>query len=177
MKTDGKLMDMLTGYAASHQHPVNIFVHMIGIPTIMLGVLIPLSWVTIDVRGVSFSLAHAVVFGFFLFYLTLDVLFAIVFLVFGFALTIVASMIADLSLATSATVAAVMFFGGYAAQFVGHAIEKSMPVLVKHPIQANLAAPFFTVVEMFKLLGLREDLFNEVQRQVAIRRQATAGSG
>ena len=176
MKTDGKLMDMLTGYAASHQHPVNVFVHMIGIPTIMLGVLIPLSWITIDVRGVSFSLAHLVVFGFFLFYLTLDVLFAIVFLVFGFGLMIVAGMIADLSLGTSATVAAVMFFGGYAAQFIGHAIEKSMPVLVKHPIQANLAAPFFTVVEMFKLLGLREDLFDEVQRQIALRRQSTAGS-
>ena len=177
MKTDGKLMDMLTGYAASHQHPVNIFVHMIGIPTIMLGVLVPLSWITIDVRGVSFSLAHLLVFGFFLFYLTLDVLFALVFLVFGFGLTIVAGMIADLSFGTSAAVAAVMFFGGYAAQFIGHAIEKSMPVLVKHPIQANLAAPFFTVVEMFKLLGLRDDLFNEVQRQIAIRRQSTAGSG
>ena len=176
MKTNGKLMDMLTGYAASHQHPVNIFVHMIGIPTIMLGVLIPLSWISIDVRGVSFSLAHLVVFGFFLFYLTLDVLFAAVFLVFGFGLTIIAGMIADLSLGTAAAVAAVLFFGGYAAQFIGHAIEKSMPVLVKHPIQANLAAPFFTVVEMFKLLGLREDLFNEVQRQIALRRQSTASS-
>jgi len=177
MKTDGKLMDMLTGYAASHQHPVNIFVHMIGIPTIMLGVLIPLSWVTIDVKGVSFSLAHVVVFGFFLFYLTLDVVFAVVFLVFGFGLTVVASMIAGLSLGTSATVAAVLFFGGYAAQFIGHAIEKSMPVLVKHPIQANLAAPFFTVVEMFKLLGLRDELFNEVQRQIARRRQSVSESG
>jgi uncharacterized membrane protein YGL010W len=177
MKTDGKLMDMLTGYAASHQHPVNIFVHMIGIPTIMLGVLIPLSWVTIDVKGVSFSLAHVVVFGFFLFYLTLDVVFAVVFLVFGFGLTVVASMIAGLSLGTSATVAAVLFFGGYAAQFIGHAIEKSMPVLVKHPIQANLAAPFFTVVEMFKLLGLRDELFNEVQRQIARRRQSVSEPG
>lgn len=177
MKTDGKLMDMLTGYAASHQHPVNIFVHMIGIPTIMLGVLIPLSWVTIDIKGVSFSLAHVVVLGFFLFYLTLDVLFAIVFLVFGFGLTVVASMIAGLSLGTSAAVAAVLFFGGYAAQFIGHAIEKSMPVLVKHPVQANLAAPFFTVVEMFKLLGLRDELFNEVQRQIALRRQSVGESG
>ena len=177
MRTDSKLMDMLTGYAASHQHPVNIFVHMIGIPTIMLGVLIPLSWITIDVRGISFSLAHLVVFGFFLFYLTLDVLFALVFLVFGFGLTVVAGMIADLSLGTSATVAAVMFFGGYAAQFIGHAIEKSMPVLVKHPIQANLAAPFFTVVEMFKLLGLRDELFNEVQRQIALRGRSAPESG
>jgi uncharacterized membrane protein YGL010W len=140
----------------------------------MLGVLVPLSWITIDVRGVSFSLAHLLVFGFFLFYLTLDVLFAIVFLVFGFGLTVIASMIAGLSLGTSATVAAVLFFGGYVAQFIGHAIEKSMPVLVKHPVQANLAAPFFTVVEMFKLLGLRDELFNEVQRQIALRRHSAA---
>ena len=52
--TDGKLMEMLTGYAASHQHPFNVFVHMIGIPTIMLGVLIPLTWVTIEVNGKPF---------------------------------------------------------------------------------------------------------------------------
>jgi len=30
-----------------------------------------------------------------------------------------------------------------------------MPVLIKHPLQANLAAPFFTIVELFKLAGLR----------------------
>ena len=41
-----------------------------------------------------------------------------------------------------------------------------MPVIVKHPIQANLAAPFFTVVEMFKVLGLRDDLFNAVQLRI-----------
>ena len=168
MRTDSKLMEMLTGYAASHQHPLNIAVHMIGIPTIMLGVLIPLSWMTITVSDFSFTPAQVVVVAFFLFYLTLDVLFAVVFLVFGFALAVVAAWIAALPMAVSGTVAAIAFFGGYAAQFVGHAIEKSMPVLVKHPVQANLAAPFFTVVEMFKILGLRDELFNEVQRQIAL---------
>ena len=176
MNTDSKLMEMLTGYAASHQHPLNVFVHMIGIPTIMLGVLIPLSWVGVDIGGVRFSLAHVVLFGFFGFYLTLDVLFAIVFLVFGFGLTLVAGWISELPIATSGTIAAACFFGGYAAQFVGHAVEKSMPVLVKHPIQANLAAPFFTVVEMFKILGLRDELFNAVQQQIALRRQSSAES-
>jgi len=170
MKTDGKLMEMLTGYAASHQHPVNITVHMIGIPTIMLGVLIPLSWMSIDIGDISITLAHIVVFGFFLFYLTLDVLFAAVFLIFGLLLTVLAAWIAQSPMAVSGTIAAVAFFGGYGAQFVGHAIEKSMPVLVKHPIQANLAAPFFTVVEMFKIFGLRDELFDEVQRQIALRR-------
>jgi len=171
MKTDSKLLEMLTGYAASHQHPVNIAVHMVGIPTIMLGVLIPLSWMTMAIGEFSVTPAYAVVLGFFLFYLTLDVLFAVVFLVFGLALAVLAAWIATLPMAVSGTVAAVAFFGGYAAQFIGHAIEKSMPVLVKHPVQANLAAPFFTVVEMFKMLGLRDELFNEVQRQIALLRK------
>ena len=90
MSADGKLMDMLTGYAASHQHPINVFVHMIGIPTIMVGVLIPLSWFSVEVAGITLSLAHVVLVGFFLFYLTLDALFAVVFLVCGFALTLLA---------------------------------------------------------------------------------------
>jgi uncharacterized membrane protein YGL010W len=81
MSSDGKLMDMLTGYAASHQHPFNIFVHMIGIPTILLGVLIPLTWAGVEIGGISINLAHLAMVGFFLFYLTLDRVFAVVFLI------------------------------------------------------------------------------------------------
>ena len=78
MSTHNKLMDMLVGYAASHRHPFNIFVHLLGIPTIMLGVFIPLTWAAIEVGNVSINLAHAALLGFFLFYLTLDKLFAVV---------------------------------------------------------------------------------------------------
>jgi len=174
MSSDGKLMDMLTGYAASHQHPFNIFVHMIGIPTIMLGVLIPLTWAGVEIGGITINLAHLAMIGFFLFYLTLDRLFAIVFLVFALLLAQLAGYIGALPLATSGTIAALAFFGGYAAQFIGHAVEKSMPVLIKHPVQANLAAPFFTVVEMFKILGLRDSLFHEVQAQIEQRQAQEA---
>ena len=174
MSSDGKLMEMLTGYAASHQHPFNIFVHMIGIPTIMLGILIPLTWLGTEIGGVTVNLAHLAMVGFFLFYLTLDRLFAIVFLVFALLVAQFAGYIGALPLATSGTIAAVAFFGGYAAQFIGHAVEKSMPVLIKHPVQANLAAPFFTVVEMFKILGLRDSLFHEVQAQIEQRQAQEA---
>ena len=166
MKSDGKLMDMLTGYAASHQHPFNIFVHMIGIPTIMFGILIPLTWASTDIAGISLNLAHVVMVGFFLFYLTLDTVFAIVFLVIALIMTEFAGLVGEKPTAISGTVAAIAFFGGYIAQFVGHAVEKSMPVLVKHPIQANLAAPFFTVVELFKIFGLRSELFDQVQQKI-----------
>lgn len=166
MKADGKLMDMLTGYAAAHQHPFNIFVHMIGIPTILLGVLIPLTWVGFEIGAVRFLLAHVVVLGFFFFYLTLDVVFAIVFAIGSLLLTMLAEKLGAYPGNTGWIIAAACFFGGYAAQFIGHAVEKSMPVLLKHPIQANLAAPFFIVVEIFKLAGLRDGLFNAVQNEI-----------
>ena len=175
MKTSGKLMDMLTGYAASHQHPFNVFVHMIGIPTIMLGVMIPLTWVTFAVNEVNFSLAHMLLVVFFLFYVTLDALFAAVFLIAGYFLEILATKLGGYPGNTGWMIAAACFFGGYAAQFVGHAVEKSMPVLVKHPVQANLAAPFFTVVELFKIAGLRDGLFKAVQEEIEQRRTRQVG--
>jgi len=163
-------MEMLTGYAAAHQHPVNIAVHMVGIPAIMFGALIALGWVSFGIGQFSLNLAWLLVAGFFAFYLTLDTLFALVFLIIAGILTVLALQVSVLPTATSTTVAAVFFFGGYLAQFIGHAIEKSQPVLLKHPIQAQLAAPFFTVVEAFKLLGLRDELFQAVQVSVANRR-------
>lgn len=171
MKVEGKLMDMLTGYAASHQHPFNVFVHMIGIPTIMLGVLVPLTWVGFEINDFHFYLAHVLILAFFLFYLTLDVIFAIVFAVGGHFLTILAAKLGDFPGNTGWIIAAACFFGGYAAQFIGHAVEKSMPVLIKHPIQANLAAPFFTVVELFKLAGLRNGLLDAVQEKIESQRR------
>jgi uncharacterized membrane protein YGL010W len=173
---DSKLMDMLTGYAAAHQHPFNIFVHLVGIPTIMLGVLIPLTWFSVGEGVAAANLGHLLIFGFFLFYMTLDQIFAIVFLILALRLNEVGSRIGMLPMATSGAIAAGLFFGGYALQFIGHAVEKSMPVLVKHPIQANLAAPFFTIVELFKITGLRSSLFNAVQDEIAARREAGSAS-
>ena len=167
MGSNHRLMEMLTGYAAAHQNPFNIFVHMIGIPTIMFGVLIPLTWLQLDVLGVAVSLAHVVM---------LDTLFAIVFVVFALIIAQFATWVGERPIAVSGSIAAAAFFGGYALQFIGHAVEKSMPVLVKHPIQANLAAPFFTVVEMFKILRLRDDLFTEVQNRIAVQRNQEASS-
>ncbi len=165
---------MLVGYAAAHQHPFNIAVHLIGIPTIMLGVFIPLSWASADFFGLSINLAYAAAAGMFIFYWTLDRIFSVVFLLYALPTAFFATAIGNEPLATSASVAAGAFFGGYIAQFVGHAVEKSVPVILSHPIQANLAAPFFTVVEVFKILGFREDLFDAVQERVAEARMQEA---
>ncbi len=159
-------MDMLVGYASAHQHPVNIAVHLVGIPIIMLGIFIPMTWFSIELINIELNLAQITIIAMFIFYLTLDWIFAIVFLIFAIAVAELAAMLGSYPQSTALIIAAAAFFGGYAAQFIGHAIEKSMPVLLKHPIHANLAAPFFTIVEVFKLLGLREALFIDVQKRI-----------
>jgi uncharacterized membrane protein YGL010W len=174
MNTDSKLMEMLTGYAAAHQHPFNVAVHMVGIPTIMLGVFIAFSWVNTEIAGISVNGAHLATLVLFVFYFTLDKLFSLVFLLYAAPIAWFATVIGAQPMAVSGTAAAATFFGGYAAQFVGHAVEKSAPVVLKHPVQANLAAPFFTVVEIFKIMGLRDSLFNELQRRVAEIQQGQA---
>ncbi len=157
---------MLVGYASAHQHPINIAVHLIGIPVIMLGIFIPMTWLSIEAVGMKLNLAHVTLLAMFFFYLTLDWIFAVVFLVFAIAVAELASILGSYTQSTALIITFAAFFGGYAAQFIGHAIEKSMPVLLKHPIQANLAAPFFTIVEVFNLLGLRKALFTEVQQRL-----------
>tara|TARA_B100001013_G_C24599627_1_gene438232 strand:- start:41 stop:562 length:522 start_codon:yes stop_codon:yes gene_type:complete len=172
MIENSKLMEMLVGYSGSHQHPINIAFHLIGIPVIMLGIFIPLSWISFNILGIPITLAHLTVVGFFLFYLTLDTLFALVFLVIGIIIAQFSSVIGLQP--TSGSIALIAFFGGYVLQFVGHAIEKTIPVLIRHPIQAHLAAPFFVIVEIFGLLHLREELFLKVNKIVTERRKNEA---
>ena len=167
-------MDMLTGYASAHQHPLNIGIHLIFIPVIMLGVFIPLSWVSTDVLGFTINLAHTSAFGLFVFYFSLDWLFSVAFLIYALPVALLATRIGIEPLAVSGTIAGIAFFGGYIAQFVGHAVERSIPVILKHPVQANIAAPFFTVVEIFSILGLRDGLFKEVRRRIDELRQEQA---
>lgn len=166
-----KFMDMLVGYASAHQHPFNIAIHLVGIPTIMLGASVALSWASTDIAGIAVNLAYITVAAMFLFYLTLDRVFAVAFLLFAVPIAMLGTAIGELPMDRSAIIAAAAFFGGYLAQFIGHAVEKSVPVVLKHPVQANLAAPFFTVVEVFKILGLRQSLFSAMQREIALRRQ------
>ena len=164
-------MDMLTGYAAAHQHPFNIAIHIIGIPTIMLGAFIALSWVGTEIAGYTINLAHVAVLVLFAFYFTLDKLFSVIFVLYAAPIAHFATVIGAEPIATSGAVAAATFVGGYAAQFVGHAVEKSIPVVLKHPLQANVAAPFFIVVDIFKFTGLRDKMFDEVKRRIEELRQ------
>ena len=141
---------------------LGIFINRKNIISILMSIELMLLATNINFVGFSNTLddLFGQIFALFIFYLTLDLSFSIAFLFFGLLINDFALTISTLE--NSGIIAAVAFFGGYALQFIGHAIEKSMPVLVKHPIQANIAAPFFVIVEIFGLLKLRKDLFHEI---------------
>lgn len=169
MNTDSKLMQMLVEYASAHRNPLNIAVHLIGIPTIMFGVFILLSWLNFSVAGFTINVAYVVAVIFFLFYLTIDTAFSIAFLLAALLIAWAASLVHQQSGSLPLIIAIMSISGGYIAQFIGHAIERSVPVLVTRPIQAHLAAPLFTVVELFKIAGLRSDLFDAVEKELSAR--------
>lgn len=162
-----KWLDMLAGYAANHQHPVNIRAHLVGVPNIMLGMFIPMSLLSFSVGDITINGAMIAVLGLTLFYLSLDVVFALVFAVYSSLVAWAATVLGEQAWWVSVPVASTCFFGGYALQFWGHAVEGRPPVLLKHPIEANMSAPLFVLVELFKILGLRDAMFNDMKRRIA----------
>lgn len=168
-----KWLDMLAGYGSHHQNTTNAVMHIIGVPFIMLGVMIPLTWLGTDVLGLNFSLALLVYIILGVFYFSLDRACAVLFLLYAGAVLYFANLTSsDLMASQAWIVSGASFFGGYIFQFIGHAIEGKAPALMKHPVQSQLAAPLFIVVELFKLMGVKEDMFNAMQARIQERGQA-----
>lgn len=162
-----KWLDMLAGYGSHHQNTTNAIMHIIGVPFIMLGVLIPLTWLGVEYAGVSWNLALLVYLALGGFYLSLDKACAIFFMAYAGVVLYIANVIGSQATATQAwTVSAATFFGGYILQFIGHAIEGRAPALLTHPVQSQVAAPLFIVVELFKLMGIKEEMFNAMQARI-----------
>lgn len=174
---NSKWLDMLAGYGSHHQNTINAVMHIIGVPIIMLGVLIPASWVGVEIAGFNVSLALAIYLGLGAFYFTLDKACAAFFMVYAGAVLYFANVIAlTMDTSTAWIIAAATFFGGYIFQFIGHGIEGKAPALMKHPVQSQIAAPLFIVVELFKFMGLREEMFNAMQARIQEWEQAKAAA-
>lgn len=170
---------LLVMYGSSHRHPVNVIIHLLFVPIIIGSIFLALMSVAIPLGATKLPLAYVFAAITFLYYLSLDVRSAL-------ALVPIAGGLLLLARWASATlpspwlwgIAAAGFFGGYIAQFIGHAVEGRKPALVDHPVRGVLAAPLFMGVEVSRMLGLRRALFDKVH--AAILRQdrvaATAGA-
>ncbi len=155
MKT---LEQHLTAYAGYHRDPRNIATHFVGIPMIVVAVQILLARPLVELGGVTVApLMTAVAVGAFLFYLRLDLRFALAMAAFLAPGMVIGPSVAAESTGTWLGIGLGTFFVGWVFQFVGHFFEGKKPAFVDDLI-GLLIGPLFVVAELAFALGLRSEV-------------------
>lgn len=144
-------------YAAYHQDPRNKATHFAGVPLIMLALLIPLSFIRIEVLGFGVTPAMLLAAAVLAYYFVLDVALAVAMLAVLGALIWLAELIAAGGAARAWTWFGVLFVGGWILQLVGHVFEGRRPALVDNLFQI-FVAPIFLAAEVFFALGYKREL-------------------
>ncbi|MBB5017969.1 putative membrane protein YGL010W [Chitinivorax tropicus] len=156
------LQDWLARYGESHQHPINILIHKICVPTIVFTVF-GLFWMlpvpdairsSISMGGVGYGNLATVVFLLGLgFYLRLSRPMAV-----GMALMCIANLalLGWLQLAgvDILQLSIVIFVLAWIGQFIGHAIEGKKPSFLQD-LQFLLIAPAWTLAPLYRALHIR----------------------
>jgi uncharacterized membrane protein YGL010W len=155
------LEDQMSFYQAYHHNGVNKLTHFIGVPLIIYAILIPLSWFQFSLAELPLSLGIVVLFFLWIYYVRLNILFALSILLFfvpiqfGVIETIGANEDGGL------LISMIAFVLGWIFQLVGHVFEKRRPALVDNLFQV-FVAPLFLTAEVFFMLGLKKDVHAEV---------------
>ncbi|OGO93046.1 MAG: hypothetical protein A3F41_04105 [Coxiella sp. RIFCSPHIGHO2_12_FULL_44_14] len=151
------LKDLFNEYQAQHQNHTNVLVHAMGIPAILLGTLILLSWISISVVTrwhITFAWIGAI--AALIYYYRLDIKLAAVMTIVLVILTLICSWIAFPSPNTfSVILFIILFFGGWILLFIGYTLEKSKPALMTTLLHI-LIAPLFLLMEMLVMLKLKK---------------------
>jgi uncharacterized membrane protein YGL010W len=158
MKT---LEEQMSFYAAYHQDARNKATHFIGVPLIMLAILVPLTWLRVDLAGFGVSAAMLLAAAVLAYYFVLDVPLALAMLLVIGLLIWLAEAIASLGAARGWAWFGVLFVGGWILQLVGHAFEGRKPALVDNLFQI-FVAPIFLAAEVFFALGFKKELHEKV---------------
>lgn len=154
MKT---LIDHLATYASYHRHVRNVATHFVGIPVIVVSVMGLLGRASLDVGGVTLSLATLAWLASTLFFLRLDLRYGLTMAVLTGLSVWAGHTLA--ALPTSAWLASSLglFFGGWVLQFIGHWYEGRKPAFVDD-IVGLVIGPLFVVAEAGFLMGLRPEV-------------------
>ena len=129
--------------------------HYIGIPAIVLGLLIALSWLSVTIAArwdISFAWIGMVILA--IYYYFLDIKMAIVMSVILILVTLLCTWIAyPRPTSASLILFLVLFIGGWILQFIGHTFEKTKPAFLAN-VNSILIAPLYVVAELILALGL-----------------------
>jgi uncharacterized membrane protein YGL010W len=142
-------------YQQQHKERVHQITHYIGIPAILLGILILLSWVSISIAAhwhITFAWIGVVLL--LVYYYFFNIKISMVMTVFLIILTLLCSWLAyPAPTQLSLILFFILFIGGWLLLFVGHSLEKSKPTFSFH-IPTLVMTPLFFVADLLIALKL-----------------------
>jgi uncharacterized membrane protein YGL010W len=166
MKEMKNLAELMSIYQRYHAKKITKITHFMGVPCIIFGLQILLSWPHVSLMSFSFSLAWMAAFILLVYYAFLDVYLALVTAIFLLPLTYLAQVIAgDRINVVAITWFVIVFIIGWIAQLIGHRYEGNHPAFVDNFFQV-FVAPIFLVAELVFALGFRKDLQKKILHEV-----------
>lgn len=149
----------LAEYVEYHRDPINCMMHVVGIVSLFLGAVLPLTLWHIDALGTEIRLSLILAVPVLVYWLLLDA--ALGTAILGAAILLLsaaASIVQHASATTMWSLFAALIILGVTAQIVGHRVfERRRPAHVDHPAQF-LLGPMFVMAKLFIALGFRRDL-------------------
>jgi uncharacterized membrane protein YGL010W len=156
------LEQQMAFYAAYHRDARNKLSHFVGVPAIVFGVMLALSWPRFDWASVELTPAMLLTASVLIYYLLLDVPLGLAMLLVLGLLLYAAELVARMPMLIGVGVFLLSFVGGWVIQLVGHVFEGRKPALADNLFQI-FVAPIFLAAEATFALGMRKQLQARVE--------------
>jgi uncharacterized membrane protein YGL010W len=149
----------LADYVEYHRDPRNCAAHILGIVSLFLAAILPLTMLPLPGSAGHVSLAALMVLPVLIYWLVLDATLGLAIVAAAALLLSTAVVIVDhASIPGVWIITAVLIAAGVTSQIVGHRLfERRQPALVDNPAHL-LLGPMFVMAKLFIALGFRPDL-------------------
>lgn len=164
-------VEHLSTYAEYHRDPRNIMTHLFGVPLIVFAVTVLLSRPGFELAGMTLTPAILVFGATMVFYLRLNLVFALLMTILMGAGVYAADKIAAMSTQVYLAVGLGGFIVGWIIQFVGHYYEGKKPAFVDDLV-GLLIGPLFVTAEIFFALGMFKNLKSEIENRAGVVRKS-----
>lgn len=148
----------LITYAKYHRDPRNIATHLFGVPVIVMAVFMLFSRLNFTtINGFDITLALVFYAVSVLYYLSLNVVFAVLMALISAAFLYIGTIVADLSFAVWLATSLGIFIVGWVFQFIGHFYEGKKPAFLDDLV-GLMIGPLFVLAECLFKIGMFSEL-------------------
>lgn len=157
--------EQLLTYQQQHTNKINRLTHYIGIPAIVFAILMLLNWISIHIaQKIQFSFSWILLISVLIYYFILNKRLSIAAVIVLIPFTWLATLIArPTPTPIQLMLFLILFFGGWAMQFLGHFFEKQKPAFLLSASQL-LIGPLFVIIELLEVLKLQKYFISEQEK-------------